>query len=152
MRTQALDRTQGKLRKGTTPLKVRPVIVKDLSMFGTPRSQKRKKSRIRRVLAPDDELEMSARSNHSRRSSKSVRRLSKGFLKRSQTSTMGHRKSRKTALELTQKRASKSRSKSARKHKKSIKRRYSEGSEEVINRLSQPVDHTETKKRIEREL
>lgn len=65
IRTQALDRTGGRLKKGTTPLKVRPVIVKDLSMFGTPRSQKRKKPRIRKILrddlerAPDDELEMS---------------------------------------------------------------------------------------------
>ena len=49
LRTQALDRTHGRLKKGTTPLKVRPVIVKDLSIFGTPRSQKRKK-RVRRVL------------------------------------------------------------------------------------------------------
>ena len=58
-----MDRTGGRLRKGTTPLKVRPVIVKDLSMFGTPRSQKRKKPRIRKILRedpePNDELEMS---------------------------------------------------------------------------------------------
>ena len=38
LRTHALDRTHGRVKKGTTPLKVRPVIVKDLSMFGTPRS------------------------------------------------------------------------------------------------------------------
>ena len=91
VRTQALDRTHGRLKKGTTPLKARPVIIKDLSMFGTPRSQKRKK-RVRKVLAPDDELDVSPRSTHSRRSSKSAKRLSRAVLKRPQSSTMGHRK------------------------------------------------------------
>ena len=49
LRTQALDRTQGRLKKGTTPLKMRPVIMKDLSMFGTPRNKKSKR-RVRKVL------------------------------------------------------------------------------------------------------
>ena len=100
VRTQALDRTHGRLKKGTTPLKVRPVIVKDLSIFGTPRSQKRKK-RVRKVLAPDEELDISPRSNHSRRSSRSTKRLAKVAFKRPQSSTMGHRKSRKSVFEST---------------------------------------------------
>lgn len=61
---------------------------------------------------------------------------------------MGNRKS------VHQKR-SKSRSKSAKKHKKSVKRRgdslESDEKEDYWDRMSKPVDHTETKKRILRE-
>lgn len=40
LRVFGMDREQskGKNRAGAAPLKVRPVIVKDLSIFGTPRS------------------------------------------------------------------------------------------------------------------
>ena len=61
---------------------------------------------------------------------------------------MGNRKSRKTAFETTQRNKSKSRSKSTKKNKKN---RDTIGSDEVYDRLSKPVDHTATKKRILKE-
>lgn len=61
---------------------------------------------------------------------------------------MGNRKTKKTAFETTQRNRSKSRSKST---KKRNKNRDSIGSDEVYDRLSKPVDHTATKKRIIKE-
>ena len=78
----------------------------------------------------------------------------KSSLKRPQSSLNGTRKSRKSEFESTHTRKSKSRSKSARKNKKSKRRVSIAGSDDqddYFDRLSKPIDHTETKKRILRE-
>ena len=121
---------------------MRPVILKDISIFGTPRAKKGKK-RVRKVLQDDDQLELTQRSNHSRKSSRSVRRLTKP--KRPQSTNLGQRKNRKSFADKIR---SKSRSKSA---KKQRQRGTSVESDEIYNRLSKPVDHTATKKRILKE-
>lgn len=131
IRTFALDREA--LRHNNlqdiTSLKVRPVIVKDLTIFGTPGSKQKSRSRSKRAKSRgfDENLNIAntAYDLHLARSPKSVR---------SQKSL----KSLKSVKSVLSVKSMKSNRKKPKERRKSKKRRASSDSEDIYERLHDP--------------
>lgn len=148
------EQTKGLKRTDVTALKVRPVIVKDLTIFGTPRSQQKRKSRSRTrrksVKAFDEDLNLrnseykdnaqtkmaktpkSARSYKSIRSVKSFKSGKSGRSGKSAAKSFGNEQ-RHPSMPMIK------HSKGKRRKKSMKQRAASYDSDEIIERLYNPA-------------
>jgi len=127
VRTLALDRQHGGSRRGlqtgTTPLKSRPILVNDLSIFELPRVQrKRTKSRHVDVTCHSITELASARSNRSRKSSRSAK-PHRSTMKRHASALAGGRRKKAVKVHYNLKPAPKPKPLRQSRSRKSLKKR-----------------------------
>ena len=140
VRTFALDReaVKGVKRHDINAMKVRPVIVKDLTIFGTPRSQRKVRSRSRRrksVKAFDENLNLANSEYNDIVSIKTLKTPKSARSARSYRSIRSAKSGRSQKMSMPKLKQSKTK-----KRRKSVKKRpTSYDSDEAIERLYNPT-------------